>query len=224
MKQFPKLIPIKGRVRICLEWLKSQNLKNKTLVDIGCSFGWMEQELAHSGTKKIIGVELNPQAVEFAKKNVKNAEFLVGSALELPIKDGIADIATLYDVIEHVPPGTEKQALTEANRILKPGGILLLSTPFDHPVSKFLDLAWYFGHRHYSSIKITQLLQKTGFRINKVETRGSIFSSLFLVWFYLAKRLTGSSQPKFSALERLDDLGFNKKGITDIFVIAQKKS
>lgn len=220
--QFPKVIPIKGRVRICVELIKKQDIKNKIVVDVGSSFGWLEKEMVNMGAKKIIGIEPNKDAVESARKNIKGASFLIGDALNIPLSKNIADIVILYDVIEHVPGGTENQVLSEINRILKKGGTLLFSTPNSHILSNLLDIAWYFGHRHYTKSQITNFLENNGFKILQMSSKGSIFSSIYLIWFYIAKRIFNISMPRNKFLEKLDDEGYNKGDLTDIFLVAQK--
>lgn len=220
--QFPKTIPIKGRVRICLELVKEQNIKNKVVVDIGSSFGWLEKEMVNMGAKKIIGVERDRAAVEFAKKKVKGANFLVSDASSIPLPENMADVVILYDVIEHVPKDIETQVFNEVNRILKKGGILLLSTPNQHVLSNLFDIAWYFGHRHYSKKTVTRMLKGHGFKMLTIVSKGSIFSSIYLTWFYIAKRLQKTLQPKSTLFEQLDDKGYQGEGITDIFLVARK--
>src|SRR5947207_2249900 len=122
MKDFPKNVLISGRVKICLDLISKENLKNKIVVDIGSSFGWLEKEIAKINPKKLIGIEMDEGAVNFAKKNIKGVDFLVGTALNLPLEEKFADIVILFDVLEHVPKGTEEQVLDEIDRIIKPNG------------------------------------------------------------------------------------------------------
>ncbi len=221
-KDFPKKIPINGRVRICVEMVKKQKVTDNIVVNIGSSFGWLEKEIQILKPERLIGIEINQEAVKFARQNVPGVGFLVGDALDLPLESNLADLAFLFDVLEHVPKGTEHQALKETNRVLKKGGILLLSTPNSHPVSNILDLAWYFGHRHYSKDKISKLLKKAGFKITYIESKGNIFSSLYLTWFYICKILFRINQPRNVFFEKVDDQGYKNQGITDIFLVAQK--
>lgn len=222
IKKFPKEVPHSGRVKVCLDLVKRQKINGKVVVDIGCSFGWLEKEIVKLTPKKIIGVEMDKEAVDFAKRNVKGVQFLEGSALELPLPNNFADIICFFDVIEHVPKTKERTSLKEINRILKKGGILLLSTPNKNLFSNILDIAWYFGHRHYSKKEVKDLLENSRFKIENIMIRGSILSSLYLTWFYITKRLLNNSQPKNSFFERLDDLGYKQDGITDIFLVARK--
>jgi SAM-dependent methyltransferase len=49
------------------------------------------------------------------------------SALSLPFRDGCFDLVTAFEVMEHLPD--DLSALTEANRVLRPGGWLFLTVP-----------------------------------------------------------------------------------------------
>lgn len=222
MKDFPEDVPISGRVKICLSLVQLEDLNNKVVIDIGSSFGWLEKEIIKLDPKKLIGVEMDREALNFAKAQVKGAEFLEGSALELPLESNFADVVCFFDVLEHVPKKSERTALKEINRILKPGGRLLLSTPNKNLFSNIFDIAWYFGHRHYSKEEIKKLLEKADFKIERIIIRGNILSSLYLTWFYISKRLLNTPQPRSKFFENLDDLGYRGDGITDIFVIAKK--
>lgn len=55
-----------------------------------------------------------------------------GDACALPIRDGCMDGVMLFEVLEHVPD--PQTVLAEIARVLRPGGILLLSVPFMYPI------------------------------------------------------------------------------------------
>ncbi len=222
MKNFPENVIISGRVEVCLNLVRSQDLRDKVIVDVGSSFGWLEKEIVKLDPKKLIGVEMDREALNFAKAQVKGAEFLEGSALELPLESNFADVVCFFDVLEHVPSGSELQVLNEIKRVLKKDGKLFFSTPNKNLFSNIFDIAWYFGHRHYSKEEIKKLLKKADFKIERIIIRGNILSSLYLTWFYIAKVILNNSQPRSAFFEKLDDLGYKGEGITDIFVIAKK--
>lgn len=220
---YPKEVLINGRVGVCLELVSSLNLKGKVVVDVGCSFGWLEKEIIELNPRRIIGIDPEKNALAFARKNVAGVEFIDGSATNIPLSDSTADVVVLFDVIEHVSRNMELTVLEEIFRVLKKGGILLFSTPNTNIWSNLFDIAWYFGHRHYTQETIGKLMTKSGFIVKKLEIRGSILSSLYLTWFYIAKRILKNGQPRNEFLEKLDDGGYKKKGITDIFLTAVKK-
>lgn len=211
-----------GRVRFCLEYIDKQNLKNKTLVDVGSSFGWLEEQLKNSKLKSIIGIEPNQNSLEVAKKNNPDITFYKGSASSIPLSKNSCDIAVLFDVIEHVPINSEKKVFNEIARILKNDGILFLSTPYNHWLNNILDPAWYFGHRHYSFVKLIKLLNKSGFEVLKIEVRGNIWACLYMIWFYINKWIFMSYFKKINWLDRLYDKSYNKQGIHTVFLTARK--
>jgi ubiquinone/menaquinone biosynthesis C-methylase UbiE len=123
---FPKNseVPVVGRFRSCLRLLEKYNLKGKVLLDVGSSTGLLESKLKRRGLKKMIGIEPNKEAVEFARKTVKDAEFHIGTADNLLVKNNTCDIVTMFDVIEHIPENGERDAFFEVKRVLKKGGNL----------------------------------------------------------------------------------------------------
>lgn len=223
MKQnFFEKVDIKGRVRVCLETARSLGVKGKTIVDIGSSIGWIEKELLKYQPQKLIGIEPDSEAVAFARKKVKGASFMEGVASSLPVASGKAGIVTMFDVIEHVPKNTEGVVLKEAARALKRGGKLALSTPNSHPLINILDLAWYFGHRHYSSERIKRLVEDAGFKVETLKVRGGIWSSLNLIHHYIWKWIFKKPDAINKLLIKKDNEQFSLEGIHSIFLTAKK--
>ncbi len=216
-------VPIKGRVKACLELIKSFNLKGKVVVDVGSSVGWVERALMNSGIKEIVGIEPNEQVLEFAKKHIKGPRFILGDALHIPLKDNYADFVFLFDVLEHVPKGTEALALKEIKRVLKEEGILLLSTPHNNLFIKTLDPAWYFGHRHYSVTEVKKLIKESGFELSSLTLKGNILSSIYAIWFYVTKFLFGNTQPQSNFFESLEEKGYREGKIGTIFLVAKAR-
>lgn len=217
---FPK-VAIKGRVRVCLETLTALDLKDKYILDIGSSIGWLEKELLKFSPKKLVGLEPDARAVAYSQKKVKKAEFIQASVSNIPIPDSTIDIAVMFDVLEHVPKKEETLALREANRVLKRNGKLVLSTPHSSFLTNVLDLAWYFGHRHYEKKYLRDLLKKVGFRIDKFEVRGGLWFCLYLIWHYFMKWVLKKPLVVNEFLMDKDDKQFSeRKGIHTIFITA----
>jgi len=111
---------------------------------------------------------------------------IAASALHLPFIEGIFQTILFTDVIEHIPRGTEPQALKEIRRCLKKEGRLILSTPNDILVFKLLDPAWWLvKHRHYQTEKIAGLLESAGFETRRSFCSGGVFqiAELFVHYF-----------------------------------------
>lgn len=224
MRKFPKYseVPVKGRLKVCLSLLKKERLKDKILVDVGCSFGWFLSKLEKCKLRKAIGIDPNKKAVELARRNVSFADFFVSEAGKLPLKDRSADLITMFDVIEHVPKREELKTLKEIARVLKKGGKFFLSTPNSHLITNLLDPAWYLGHRHYKPGKVEKFMKKAGFKVLKIETRGNLWSITYMLWFYVMKWVFRQTLPRNKWLEEKDDDDYLKKGVFTIFVTAEK--
>lgn len=214
-----KAVPISGRLKYCIGLARKVGVKNKKIADVGCSNGLVANILAKS-SKKYIGIDPSITAINFAKKRIKKADFLVSTADKLPIKDNSQDLVFMFDVIEHVPKRTERKVFKESLRILKKGGKFILTTPFDHPITTYSDPAWYLGHRHYSIDKMSKLLKSSGFTVNEIGVTGSAWTSIYTVWFYIMKWIFGKNMPRNGFLEKKDDEGFMRKGINTLYVIA----
>jgi SAM-dependent methyltransferase len=199
------------------------NVRGLAVLDVGSSFGWFEKFAVAAKAKKMVGIE--PERTFYqAKKEVPRAIFKQGSALDIPEKTAVFDLVVMFDVIEHIPVGTESIALSEINRILKPGGKFVLSTDFDHPLSKAFDPAWYFGHRHYSEKKLRQLFKKAGFKIEQVYRRGGFFEITGTILLYVFKWIFHREIPfkKFFEIHKNREYLEEKDGIVTIFIKATK--
>lgn len=201
-------------------------VKGKRILDIGCYNGWFEQEMLKKGATETIGIDPSKKFLEIANKNVPRANFIKMSALELNFNNNFFDLITLFDVLEHLPRGTEEKVFLSIYKILKTKGRLAISVPNSNFLANLLDPAWYIGHRHYNLKKITRLLNKTGFLIEKSEIKGGIISILSMDFLYFFKCFFNTEIPY---KEHVDKLKFkeyqeNKKGMMTLFVTAQKKS
>jgi len=132
------------------------------VADIGCGPGMQAQLWAERG-HKVFGLDINAPFIEIARQRAEDAElviqFDVGSATELPYPDASMDVALLPELLEHVVDW--QGCLDEAIRILKPGGLLYLSTTnWLCPVQQEFNLplySWYPGFikRRYEHLAVT---------------------------------------------------------------------
>lgn len=106
-------------------------VKNKDVLDVASGTGYGANELSRLGlTKSITGLELNEKCVEYARAiYAPNGEinYQQGSILEMPFADNSFDIVTSFETIEHI--ADTKGQLSEIRRVLRPGGIYIVSTP-----------------------------------------------------------------------------------------------
>jgi SAM-dependent methyltransferase len=193
MKNILNEIPkskLSGRLLASILFCDKEDIANKTVLDIGCGFGWFELFAISVGTKKIIGTELSDADLKTAKSNIRTnkASFKEGSALNIPFKKNSFDTVVLWEVIEHLPKFSEPVMLKEVFRVLKPGGKLYISTPYSSLFSKLLDPAWWLiGHRHYSAHNLHELASEHGFSLEKVGVFGGWWTTLGILNMYISK-------------------------------------
>ncbi|MFF2078169.1 class I SAM-dependent methyltransferase [Kitasatospora sp. NPDC058162] len=113
------------------------------VADLGCGPGHVAGWLAEQGAR-VVGVDLSPKMVELAAREHPKAEFRAGDLLALPAADGeFAAAVALYSVI-HLEPGELLPAFAEMLRVLRPGGLLLVSF---HLGEEVRHLEEWWGHR-----------------------------------------------------------------------------
>ena len=96
------------------------------LLDIGCGTGFLIDLLAEQRAARYSGVDLSDEMIRAAKgKAIRGAEFTAGSADKLPYPDESFDIVTCSQSFHHYP--YPERAMLEAKRVLKPGGLYILS-------------------------------------------------------------------------------------------------
>lgn len=94
------------------------------LLDVGCSYGAFP-DLARRRGWDAVGVEISAGPAEFARKE-RGLDVFDGTLEDAGFPDGHFQAITLWDVIEHLDDPVS--TLSEARRVLAPGGILLVFT------------------------------------------------------------------------------------------------
>lgn len=100
-----------------------------TILDIACGNGFGSNLLANQTKGKVIGGDISAEAVQYSKKKFQqtNLEFSVLDGTNLSFPDSFFNTVVSFETIEHTIH--YKKMLSEFKRVLKPGGLLVLSTP-----------------------------------------------------------------------------------------------
>lgn len=180
------------------------------VLDIGCAFGWDLAELKGQA-EELVGVDLNEDSINKARSTYPDIRFLQASATDLPFESDTFDVAILSEVIEHVGETNKQAVVDEAFRVLRPGGTLIFTAPFDgitawaDPLDfkrrfpsiyrVYMRVSGYspktdldVGHKHVSLDEIKTLFDDR-FEFSTVQFCG-LFSP-FITWILTAGERTG---------------------------------
>lgn len=109
-------------------WVQSLCV-GRDVLDIACGEGYGSALLAKTASS-VIGVDISKEAVEHARQRYAvqtNLRFVEGSATAIPLKDASVDVAVSFETLEHL--AEQDEMLGELRRVLKPSGILIISSP-----------------------------------------------------------------------------------------------
>lgn len=103
----------------------------RRVLDVACGEGYGAALLALRASH-VTGVDIDPRTLAHARKSYVehgNVAFVEGSAAALPMDDASVDVVTSFETIEHLPADDQPRMLAEFARVLRPAGILILSSP-----------------------------------------------------------------------------------------------
>jgi 2-polyprenyl-3-methyl-5-hydroxy-6-metoxy-1,4-benzoquinol methylase len=141
------------------------------LLDVGCALGYFLAQ-AHTSGWEVQGLERSQFAVQYAQ-NQFQLNIHHGTLENNQLQEHEYDIVTMFDVLEHVLD--INIALKEITRLVKQGGLLVLTTPNEGGLSrKIMRKYWFhfkpYEHTYYfSEHSLRQFLEKYGFEVIFIE-------------------------------------------------------
>jgi len=180
-----------------------------TMLEGGCGQG---QYVAYYSARnvKVVGLDFAQQTLQRLRDRVPNLKLCAGDVAALPFPDDTFDLYYSGGVVEHFEGGPER-AIAEARRVLKTGGVLLISVPYlnllRRGLSPFRAKVWKrvkdaaidvredskFFQYIYSTREFEAMLRQAGLRV--IATQGyGILWGLYDVSFLekLAARIGGN--------------------------------
>lgn len=106
-------------------------LKGLRVMDVGCGGGLLSEAMAQAGAN-VVGIDLSPELLEVAKLHalgagLSNIEYQLQTAEDMAnVHPEQFDLVTCMEMLEHVP--APEAVLDACVKLLKPGGLLVLST------------------------------------------------------------------------------------------------
>jgi ubiquinone/menaquinone biosynthesis C-methylase UbiE/GR25 family glycosyltransferase involved in LPS biosynthesis len=142
------------RYRFCLDFIVG-----KDVLDIACGEGYGSALIAPDA-RKVWGVDISVEAVGHAQEAYKaeNLQFLLGSCTAIPLPDNSVDVAISFETIEHLTEHDEM--MQELRRVLRPNGVLIISSPDKRVYSDEQDFHNSFHLRELYAKDFAALLHK----------------------------------------------------------------
>lgn len=112
----------------------------QSVLDVGCGTGSTIHTLAkkYGNSVHIFGIEPSEDMISQARTKLAGmsdtVKLIVASSEDLPFKAGKFDIVLCSLVLHHLPMAAKKKTLAEIHRVLKPGGVLVL-TDWSRPMN-----------------------------------------------------------------------------------------
>jgi SAM-dependent methyltransferase len=169
----------------------SQLPRGVRLLDVGCATGGFLREAQH--VDRVVGTDISWDACR--RVAGRGITAVVTDAGTLPFAAASFDVVTMWDTIEHL--GDPRAGLAEVARVLRPGGLLALTTgDVDSWCRRLSGKRWHLynlpEHRFFfSAAALTTMLKEAGLRPVRCRREGAWYPLSYLVE-RLAKTLLGS--------------------------------
>ncbi len=149
---------------------------NRSVLDLACGEGY-GSHLLSKRAGSVTGIDIDSSTIDNAAKKyiAPNLRFLTGSATVIPLQENSMDIIVSFETIEHL--SDHETMMKECKRILKPGGLLIISTPNKNKYSGNTAQQNPFHLKELSGDEFTVLLQKYFTQV-KLLNQYSLYSSL----------------------------------------------
>lgn len=151
------------------------------VLDAGSGSGSFAGKLVSAGYG-VTGVDASERFVAYAGERVLGARFQRGDVTRLALPDAAFDAVVAGEVIEHLE--ADAAAVAEFFRVLRPGGICLVSVPADPKLWDASD-DWAGHRRRYSGPALRRLFEAQGFTVRRLFRWGFPFTRLYHQRVYL---------------------------------------
>lgn len=138
----------------------------RDVLEAGCGEGY-GADLIADVARRVVGLDYDETAVAHVRARYPRVQMHHGNLAELPLDDGTVDVVVNFQVIEHL--WDQGQFVSECWRVLRPGGVLLMSTPNRITFSPGRDTPINpFHTRELNAAELTELLTDAGFSMEGV--------------------------------------------------------
>jgi 2-polyprenyl-6-hydroxyphenyl methylase/3-demethylubiquinone-9 3-methyltransferase len=191
---------------------------DEQVLDVGCGSGVVADLLASMGAD-VTGVDVNAEAIAFAEANYQRPNLRFRRALveDLPYPAGSIDRIYCMEVIEHLYEPQVRNLLATFHRLIRPGGVLTLTTPNYRGFWPAIEIAMdrlrlappLAEHQHVTKFhraSLRRLLLETGWQIERLST--------FCTFAPFVSALSWQAAEQCAALEDKADVAFGNLLLT----------
>jgi ubiquinone/menaquinone biosynthesis C-methylase UbiE len=156
-----RMVPERSAARIFWEHVERYQFARsyvvgKHVLDVACGEGYGSAALRKAGASSVVGIDIAQEVCDHARRKY-GVDARAGDALALPLADASVDLVVSFETIEHVTDPS--RFLAECARVLRPGGMLILSTP-NRPVYSGESKHNPFHHHEFDRAEFLGLLHE----------------------------------------------------------------
>jgi 2-polyprenyl-6-hydroxyphenyl methylase/3-demethylubiquinone-9 3-methyltransferase len=165
------------------------------VLDAGCGGGLFVREMSAWGYD-VTGIDLSEAALGLAARRAPSAKLIRADLGQtLPLEHESFDAVFSTEVVEHLLDA--KTFFSELSRVLKPGGLLALTTPYHGLVKNVLIAILGFDRhfdptgshiRFFTNRSLAHLLQESGFAVRRTKGVGRLWPLYKSLWVEAVKR------------------------------------
>ncbi|HEY0100843.1 MAG TPA: methyltransferase domain-containing protein, partial [Pyrinomonadaceae bacterium] len=160
--------------------LAQEFVKGKEVLDIACGEGY-GAALMSAAARSVVGVDIDAAVIEHARRKYAahpNLVFRTGSCDSIPLPDRSVEVVTSFETIEH--HDQHQEMMREVRRVLRPGGVLIISSPNRPVYSELYGSSNQFHVKELDYQEFTDLLKEHFHHIavygQKLEAGSFVFS------------------------------------------------
>lgn len=123
---------------LCLTWLEGQDLRDKVIIDFGCGSGILAIAALKLGAKRVIGIDIDPQAITASRDNATRNG--VSEQLELYLPDDLPVGIQADVLVANILAGPLRQLSTQIEALVSAQGSLALSGILDSQADELIEV------------------------------------------------------------------------------------
>lgn len=176
------------------------------ILDAACGAGTLARRLAQANYQ-VLAVDLSRNFLSYVAKQPEAASIAIqnGDLTQLPYQSDCIDGIVAGEVLEHL--SDDHPAFQEFWRVLRPGGVCVISVPAEPRLWDWHD-SWAGHERRYTRADLTLALEQSGFEVLQIHHFGFPLVRAFHQYVYLPRYRRALSQYR----GRLNQLSTNRLG------------